>query len=417
MGVGALLMSVLTLMASVVNYASNLLFSRLLEPASYGDLTALLALAVVIAVPTGAAQTVVAERVARYRADGADERARYLIRHALAHLAMIAAIVSALYSLSIPLLTKVLDLQAPGPAIALVPVIGLSFIVPVILGALQGMDRFLAFGVMSLAIATSRIAFGVPWVEAGGGSGGAIAGQGIGMLAVALVAIWMLRGHYAGRGAGAASSGLRRVPDIRAVMAGAAFVGFALLSNLDVLLAKLFLSADEVGIYAALATVGKVVIFLPAAVAVVLVPNAARSRPGSLESIRVLRVAAALVLFTTAIFAVPAAVAPEFVVRSMFGARYLAAADGVLPIVCAGAGLALLYLLVVYSVTVQDRRWAWLLVFGVTFQIAAVSLFHDSPRQIATVQAVVILTVLALNEIAFHSLLKPVKRRRGAADE
>ncbi|HTC73645.1 MAG TPA: hypothetical protein VK655_12220, partial [Solirubrobacteraceae bacterium] len=51
----------LTLMASATNYASNIIFSRLLSPASYGDLTALIAFSVIAAVPTGAAQTVVAE--------------------------------------------------------------------------------------------------------------------------------------------------------------------------------------------------------------------------------------------------------------------------------------------------------------------------------------------------------------------
>ena len=64
MGKGASVMVVLTLLASAMNYASNLIFSRVLAPASYGDLTALLALLVVITVPTGAAQTVIAERVA-----------------------------------------------------------------------------------------------------------------------------------------------------------------------------------------------------------------------------------------------------------------------------------------------------------------------------------------------------------------
>ena len=41
--------------------------------------------------------------------------------------------------------------------------------------------------------------------------------------------------------------------------------------------AKIFLTAEESGLYAALATVGKVVTFLPAAIAVTLVPNAARA--------------------------------------------------------------------------------------------------------------------------------------------
>ena len=47
----------LTLLASVTNYGSNLIFGRLLTPASFGDLTALLALALIAATPTIAAQT------------------------------------------------------------------------------------------------------------------------------------------------------------------------------------------------------------------------------------------------------------------------------------------------------------------------------------------------------------------------
>jgi hypothetical protein len=69
-------MVLLTLCASVVNYGSNLAFSRLLSPASYGDLTALIAFTVIAAVPTAAAQTVVAERVAVLLSEGRREQAR-----------------------------------------------------------------------------------------------------------------------------------------------------------------------------------------------------------------------------------------------------------------------------------------------------------------------------------------------------
>jgi hypothetical protein len=46
-----LIMMALTLLASGVNYASNLVFSRVLTPAGYGDFTALIALTVIDAVP------------------------------------------------------------------------------------------------------------------------------------------------------------------------------------------------------------------------------------------------------------------------------------------------------------------------------------------------------------------------------
>ena len=165
MGRGASVMVVLTLLASATNYGSNLIFSRVLSPASYGDLTALLALLVVLTVPTGAAQTVIAERVATHLSAGRMDRVRYLIRHALAHVGVVAIAVGMVYTLSIPFVVELLDLQAPGPAIALAPLVTLSFLLPVALGSLQGMDRYLALGLMLLAIALSRIAFGVPWAS------------------------------------------------------------------------------------------------------------------------------------------------------------------------------------------------------------------------------------------------------------
>jgi O-antigen/teichoic acid export membrane protein len=406
MGKGASVMVVLSLLASATNYASNLIFSRLLEPASYGDLTALLALVVVLTVPTSAAQTVIAERVAGNLAAGRLDRARYLIRHALGHVAVIAIVVGFLYTLSIPFVVELLDLQAVGPAIALAPLVTLTFILSVALGALQGMDRYLALGAMLLAIAVSRLAFGVPWAStAAGGSGGAIAGQALGVAVVLFGAAWLLRRDLLGRGTGAATSGLRRKPDVRAVAAGMAFVAFAVISNLDILLAKLFLPSEEVGLYAALSTIGKVIMFLPGAVAIVMVPNAARARHTRKESGRVLRIAALLVGATTLLAALPAALAPEFIVQTMFGSDYVDATDGVLPIVCAGAGMSLLYLLVIYSVAVEDRRWSVLLVAGILLQIVGVSIFHDSPAQIALVQAVVIGIVLLGNELRFHRLL------------
>jgi O-antigen/teichoic acid export membrane protein len=404
---GATVMVLLTLAASVVNYASNIIFSRLLNPAEFGDLTAVLAFAVIVAVPTAAAQTIIAERIARNAAEGRTDQNRWLIRHALGHVVTVATMVGVLYALSLPIVIELLEIHAPGPAIALLPLLVLTFISPVALGVLQGMDRFIAFGVMTLAIAVSRIAFGVPWAAAGGGSGGAVGGQAIGLLAVLLGAAWMLRDQLSPRGTGAATSGLKRRPTLVAVSASAAFIAFAVISNLDILLAKLFLTSHDVGLYAALATIAKVVIFLPGAVAVVMVPNAARARHSPEASRRVLRLAALLVLATALLAAVPAAVAPESMIRVMFGSEYLGAADGVLPIVCAGAGLALLFLLVTYTVAIEDRRWMLVLVVGVGLQIVGIAAFHDSPTQVATVQAVVVFVALLLNEAAFHSLLRP----------
>jgi O-antigen/teichoic acid export membrane protein len=393
----------LTFLASAAIYGSNIIFSRLLSPASYGDLTALIAFSVIAAVPTGAAQTVVAERIAVLSAQGEHDRVRYLIRHAVAHIGMIALILGVVYALCIPLIKGSLGLQAIGPAIALAPLLVLSFFIPVAFGVLQGMERFVALGVVMLTVAMSRIVIGVPWTLAGG------------CLLVLGLTAYLSRKYLLRGGTGAARAGLRRRPDRRTLAAGGVFIGFALISNLDVLLAKLMLSAQAAGEYAALVTVEKIVIFLPGAVAVVMVPSAAKAMHVDGSSRRVLRIAASLVAVTTLLVAVPASLAPHLLLELMFGAKYVGAAAGVLPIVCAGTGLALLYLLVVYTVAIQDRRLVWLLVGGVILQVSAIAALHSSPTQIATVQACVIAVLLITNECIFHPILRRVAVHRPKA--
>ena len=108
-------MMALTLLASGVNYASNLIFSRVLTPAGYGDFTALIALTVIVAVPSGAAQTIVADRLAAYGAAGDRQTIAYLIRHAAAHVLVYATVLGTLYLAAIPLINSVMDLQSRAP--------------------------------------------------------------------------------------------------------------------------------------------------------------------------------------------------------------------------------------------------------------------------------------------------------------
>jgi O-antigen/teichoic acid export membrane protein len=404
-GRAATLMTILIAAANGCNYASNIVFGHLLSAAQFGDLTALLALTMILTVPTGAAQTIVAERVASLKAIGEEERLRYLIRHAGAHVLTLALTGGVLYLACVPLVKSELGLPGYGPAVVLAPLLTLTLFLPVAYGVLQGLQRFVAMGAMMLLVAISRIAFGLPWVLASGGAGGPLLGQAIGTGAALLVSGWLVRHLLIGRGTGAARSGARRIPNRRTLTAGGAFVAWALLSNLDVILAKMLLSPREAGVYAALANVEKVVIFLPAAVAVVVVPQAARAKAEHRSVRPVLRSAAAFVAAGALLGVLPVTLAPHLVLRLMFGAKYQAAAGGVPPIAIAGAALALLYLLVVYTVAIQDRHWSILLLVGVVAQIAAILAVHSSPIAIAYAQASVMVGVLAVNEVVFHPLL------------
>lgn len=406
----------LTQGANIANYASNLAFSRQLGKVGFGELTALLALALILAVPLGAAQTIVAERVALAHAAGDEGRVAYLARHALGHVLTIGSIVGILYVALIPLTERALDIREPGPVIALAPFVVLNFVVTVASGVLQGTERWVALGWLVFASAASRIAIGLPWAAAGGGAGGAIAGQAVGSLLVLSVVGWRFRAWWSPRGTGAAKLGIRRRVDLRTLSASGAFIGFAVLSNFDLVLSRLFLTRDEAGVYAALSTVAKLVIFLPTAIAVLMVPRAVKAHAIAPRSgAAVLRSAVGLTVAAAIVVGLPAIAAPQLLVDVMFGDGYGSARDGVLPMVIAGGGLAMLYVICTYSVAIRDRRWLLLLLIGVTIQVAAICTFNASPVDIAWAQAATVVAVLVINELAFHSI-RP-RPSRGGSDE
>lgn len=408
---GVTVLSVLSIGAGVLNYGSNIAFARVLKVSAYGDLTSLLSLFVVISVPFAAAQTRVAERTAAHVAAGERDRVRQLTRHAVAHMTTLGVIGTVLYCALIPLIVSALSLTNALSAVALAAMIFLGFMFPALQGALQGLERWVVFGAVGLALGVGRLGFGLPLALLTGGAGGAIAGQALGMLVVLAGLVWLLRDQLRRGDGGAARSGVRRRPDVRGVAAGAAFVLFAVIANCDVVFAKLWMSPTEAGHYAALATIGKIITYLPAAVAVVVVPSTAATAGNPARRARVLQGAALLVGGISLLAMVPAAVAPHLLVGLMFGPNYASIATGVLPIVVAGGGLAMLYLLVTFSVVIDDRRWALLLVLGVTLQATGIGLFHSSVAQVAMVQAATVVVLLLINEFGFHAL---IPRRRHA---
>src|SRR6266511_2732125 len=217
--------------ANGLNYAFNLVMLRLLEPAAYGALGALLAVILIGTVPGLALQAVVARHTALRAGD----------RRAVAALWLAANI------LPLPLVSA---LQ----------------------GMLQGVQRFGALAAALLLNAGARLAVGVGLVAAGHGVDGALAASVAGSVLAMLLPLTLLRPMLAGRGVPsgappggpAVPSGAPRPAPATAALgrevgaAALAFLGLLLLTNVDLLLARHYLAAEPSGLYAAGAVVAKI---------------------------------------------------------------------------------------------------------------------------------------------------------------
>src|SRR6266536_327181 len=180
--------------ANGLNYAFNLVMLRLLEPAAYGALGALLAVILIGTVPGLALQAVVARHTALRAGDRravAELWSRTLVAVSWVSLGLGLAVAAAA-----PALAAFLHLGSIVPALWLA-----ANILPLpLVSVLQGVQRFGALAAALLLNAGARLAVGVGLVAAGHGVDGALAASVAGSVLAMLLPLTLLRPMLAGRG-------------------------------------------------------------------------------------------------------------------------------------------------------------------------------------------------------------------------
>jgi O-antigen/teichoic acid export membrane protein len=368
--------------ANALNYAFNLVMSRLLGPADYGALGALLALVLVGTVPGVAFQAVVARHTAL-----AGEAVGRLWSWVLVAAAVAGGALGLLAVAASPALAAFLHLPSLGPclwlAAALLPLPLLS----ATQGMLQGREWFGALAAVLLTAAGVRLAAGAGLVGAMPGVEGAMAATAVGSAVAVLVAVPRLRARGRWERPG-------RQPGLGAEVAAATtgVLGLLLLANVDVLLARHFLPAEASGLYAAGAVLTKIAFWAPQFVVTLVFPRLVVAA----DRRRLLGRSAVVVAAVGAPLVVGAALAPQLAARLSFGEAYLEVGP-TLPLFAAlGTGLALVQLVLFSGMATADRGMYRLLLAAVAAEALLVAGFlHDSVAEIVGASLAVVAALLA----------------------
>jgi glycosyltransferase involved in cell wall biosynthesis/O-antigen/teichoic acid export membrane protein len=377
-------------------YVFHVIVSRILGPSDYGALAALLATALVLSVPFGVIQTIAAQRSATLAPEEVDETVAGFARTLLP----IASMGFAATLLLAPLVDQLLHVGLV-PATLLAPYVFISLLLSVVLGALQGRLRFVAFAAIALVSAGSRLACGVLLASAGTGVAGAMLASDLAQL-VALVLGLRLLGipsevWRAGRRSLAHFSGRVATPIV-------VLSSFWVLAELDIMLAQHYLPGVSSGQYAAAALVGRAILFVGSAVALVAFPRLTIMRDRPEEARQTLSLASralAIAVIGVGVFVV---LLRSPILTVAFGHRYAPAASLVPMLAVAGGALAFANLLAYVHIALRTRAYL-LLLSGATLELAGVAVFHGSGAQIALVATVVNCAIAAaLLEMAKRSL-------------
>lgn len=347
----------LTLAMTVLNVANwlyHVVMSRALGPADYGGLSALLGLLLISTVPLSTIQMGLSALVARAQAGGGEAfRKDTLLRNVRRALLLGVALAGILALLS-PWVASVLRLASGAPVVIAGTVLISWAVLPVLRGVDQGLQRF---GPLGLSLATEgliKLGTGVILVASGLGLGGAIGGVSLGALGSIVVTLvvarrWPEPGPH--RGGEAQAILLRSVlPYTLAILC------FSVLTQADVLLVKALFSPYEAGMYAAASTGGKIILYLTAPLAMVILPEIARRHALSQDGRSVLMRGIFYACLAGGPLVLVYFLAPAAVIRLLFGSPYVEAASllGILGVGMLAYELALLG--VYYRLGVRQPR-------------------------------------------------------------
>ncbi|SOD73454.1 O-antigen/teichoic acid export membrane protein [Jatrophihabitans sp. GAS493] len=375
--------AICTTLANVAAYGFNVVLSRPLGPTRFGELVSLLAIYLLIQVPGVALQAVIARRIAaQNHGDSADVRA--IIGDSL----RVGIILAGAVAVCAPGLHAFLHIESWWALVWLAATTIPTTISFAIIGLLQGQQRFFGLGLLILGVQMARVAAGLVTAVSAHTVAAAFFWSFIFVTAVT--------GFACLRALATSDPPVEpgRVPHLVTVLARdvASILSIFILSNIDLLLAKHYLSSDEAGsLYGAGNLITKIAFWAPAFIATVSFPRF--SRPA--ERVAAIRKSAAVCVILSGIIVIGAAVCAPLV-PVILGSDYKPAGL-VWAFALQGAALATVLLGVYASIAVHDRRLTWLTWIVLPAEILVIVFFaHDTSAQIlATVCTGSVFLVLA----------------------
>ncbi len=375
---------------NVANFIYHVAASRLLGPSDYGGLVALLGILLAAIVPITALQTTLTRAVSRLDQEGAHP-ARLIFGRLQLKMALFAFAVFVLFAAASPLLRNFLRLGSPGPVLILgataLPV--LMAVVP--RAVLMGRMKFRPVAISLVVGAMVRLSLAVGMTLAGAGISGAMAAVLFGE-----AASWLVLIVAVGRLPSSASrAGRLSLEPREALRTAGALASFWGLVGIDVLLARHFLTALESGYYGAAATAGRVALFLPGAIGLILFSRVVASEGRGANARQLLMQAIAVVTVLGVVTCLLVAIFPHLFISILFGERYQSSASIVAVLAGSAAALGIIAVIQLFDLA-RRAKAAHAPLLGVAAATAGIVLAQPSLMGIALVMLGTTIAVLAL---------------------
>ena len=386
------IMVVFTLVASSFVYIYQLAMGMLLTPAQYGTLLSLLSLFAIISVFSQTIQTSVTKFTSRFKVQNRMGEIKYLWKFSLKRTLLLGLAMFLVLALLSPLISGFLHIDNNWYFILLFSSLILYFTIPANLGVLQGLQRFLPLGFSHALLNFLRLAIGVLLVYLGFGVYGAVLCIPLAILIGFIVSLSFLRDVARGKNEKVEVTGLFTY----AGLALLAIFAFSMLTNVDVVLAKHYLSPANAGNYSAISVLGRIVLLAPMGVAAAMFPKTSDLFETGRAHRPLLRKAMSFTVLIVGAVVIVYWLFPDFIVNLLFGGKYPLATPYLFKYGLAMALFAISFLLMSYLLSLNQTKVALPFLGAMLLELVLIAFFHSSIAQLVDIMLACSIACLAL---------------------
>ncbi len=387
------IMVIATAISNFFNYLYQLLMGRLLTPQQYGELFSLLSLFYIFSVVFATVNTSITKFTTSYVVKNDYGKIKSVLVKASKNFAIIGVLVYGVILMLSPVISRFLNIENESYVMILFASIPFGFILPAYQGTLRGLQRFPALGISTTSWALFKLFFGVALVVVGYGVFGGLAGVFLANVAAFLVTFLLLRDLFKYK-----SSDTIELGDI-IKYSGLAFLtlfAYTTMWNIDVIMVKHYLSPIDAGSYSAISVLGKIALFAPGAVGVVVFPKAAEKHESGERHFHLLLKGLALVTLISGVIVLAYALFPGIIIQLVYGKKYIAIAPYLWRYGLAMMFFSMIGLMINYSLSINKTDIAWPVSLALIAEGVALAASRTIPQIITTLVIIGFTTVVLL---------------------
>lgn len=379
-----LMMVTFGILSGFFNYLYQLSMGILLTVGQYGVLFSLTSLFVILLVFSQTITMATAKFTSKLKGESRLGGVNFLWRFFLKRILLISVAAFILLVALSPLISRFLNLDSLFHLIILFSAVLIIYLLSVNWGILQGLQRFWPLGSSQALAAFLRLALGSLLVYLGLGIGGGLAAIPISFAVVLLLTFFSLRTLSRAGNERVAVVGL----DSYAGGILVAILAITMLTNVDVILAKHYLSATDAGNYSAISVLGRIAFYAPVGVAAAMFPKTSALFESGGDYRRLFLKAVLLAVLIAGGIALVYGLFPQLVTQFLFGSKYPLVAPYLFTYGLAMAFFALCFMSINYFLSLNQTKVAYPLLVVMLLQITLIALFHSSIAQLVNIMLI-----------------------------